>query len=167
MKLPRLLVALSVHVLLMTACQGTQQPEEVVVADTHTAYMTATADNQEWIADSINAGYAENSFIIRASNDYGSTIVLELYGKDLKPGIYPIRKGRMQAATYVASEKVNDTYYAPAPDQVRQAGVINISLINKEYVEGSFSFNASNMADYKEINNGRFGAKIIEISKPL
>lgn len=135
-----------------TSTDSTAVTENIKVAGS----MTAIADGKNWIASSVTANYNDNGLVITGTDDEGSTIKLEI-GDDPIVGIFPIRKGRLQAASILVTVPERSTYYSPFNNTT---GTINISYIDDDKVVGTFSFTGTNVHDYVIVEEGSFTAPI-------
>lgn len=156
-----LLLALSLTIII-PACTNTDKPtntETEVPADEPeplSGQISATVNNNAWSTTQVSATYSDNGLIITATADDGSILTLEI-GEDPEVGIFPIRKGKLQAASFVQTVPERTTFYAPFN---RTTGTINISLIDDDKLEGSFSFTGSNVSKYVIVEGGSFVAPI-------
>lgn len=116
--------------------------------------MSAKVAEEAWTATEVRADYIEGTLTIVGTADDGSKFTLEV-GEKPVIGIFPISDRKLQAAKFSNS---TSTYYCPFNNTM---GVINLTLVHDEKVEGTFSFAGSNMSSLLIIEDGTFSAPVI------
>lgn len=128
--------------------ETTTATEETITQGSMSAQVSAAA----WQASDAKAMYEGDMLVITGTGADGSKIRLEV-GEKADIGIFPIRRGKLQNATYTKASGANSKYHCPFNNT---SGVINIDLINDDVVNGSFSFNGSNFSEIISIEDGKF-----------
>lgn len=135
-----------------TDTTATQTTDEETAIGT----MTAAVAGSAWSAADAKAMYEGDMLVITGTGADGSKIRLEV-GEKADVGIFPIRRGKLQNASYTKASGANAKYHCPFNNT---SGVINIDLINEDKVDGSFSFNGSNFSEVISIEEGHFSLPI-------
>ena len=138
-----------------TAIISDEKPDKV------TGSMNAEVAGGNWMADNVSAKYESDLLVITGTGTDGSVIRLEI-GETPDIGIFPIRRGKLQNASYTKASGANAKYHCPFNNT---SGVINIELINDDELVGTFSFAGSNFSERINIEEGRFSVPITN-SKP-
>lgn len=119
--------------------------------------MTALVDSLPWAATTVDTHEDQGTIYITGTAADGSQLVLEL-GEKPQIGIFPMRRGTMQAGTYINKE--GSKYYAPFAGT---SGVINITEYAKDsLLKAEFNFSASNTMDFHLIEGGSFTAPLYQ-----
>lgn len=139
---------------------GVEGEDGTVAAKTF--IMTALIDSTVWEATTIDTREEQGTIYITGIAADGSQVILEL-GEKPAIGIFSMRRGSVQAGTYV--NKTGSKYYAPFAGT---NGVINITEHAKDSIlKGEFNFSASNTMDLHLIEDGVFSAPLHQnASKP-
>ncbi len=117
--------------------------------------MTAMVDSVAWTAKNVTTREDQGTIYITGAAEDGSQVVLEL-GEKPAIGIFSIRRGTLQAATYISKE--GSKYYAPFGGTT---GVINITQVEKDsLLAGDFNFSSSNTLDFHIVSDGKFIAPL-------
>ncbi len=147
------------------ACDNstTDSTEEDALSNAPKYIMTALIDSVAWTATSVDTREELGTIYITGIAADGSQLILEL-GEKPRVGIFPMRRGSVQAGTYVNKE--GSKYYAPFAGTT---GVINITEFAKDSVlKAEFNFSASNTMDLHLIEGGSFIAPIHkEVESPV
>lgn len=136
---------------------GAANPEEPAVVPTGS--LTADVDGFSWsaTANKVAAHYVDGALTISGVTSNGSKFVLEI-GEKPEIGIFPINQGKLQSATYASGATDGSTYYCPFDNTT---GVINLTLVHEDKVEGTFSFTGSNMREKVNVTDGEFSAPVL------
>lgn len=117
--------------------------------------MTALVDSVDWKAKDVTTREEQGTLYITGVAEDGSQVILEM-GDKPSIGIFSIRRGTVQAATYVNPR--GSKYYSPFGGTT---GVINITgYASDSMVAGEFNFGATNTLDLHFISEGRFVAPV-------
>lgn len=136
-----------------TATDGETTDGEPVAVNQYV--MTALVDSMPWTATTVDTREEQGTIYITGTAADGSQLILEL-GEKPQIGIFPMRRGSVQAGTYVNKE--GSKYYAPFAGTT---GVINITEYAKDSVlKAEFNFSASNTMDLHLIEGGSFIAPL-------
>jgi hypothetical protein len=131
--------------------EGTETTEETRANWT----MTALVDSVDWTAKDVTTREEQGTLYITGVAEDGSQVILEM-GEKPAIGIFSIRRGTVQAATYVNPR--GSKYYAPFGGTT---GVINITgYASDSMVAGEFNFGATNTLDLHFISEGKFIAPV-------
>lgn len=142
-----------------TTENGTTEQQQ---AENAAGQMAAKVDGQAWQATKAQADYIDGTLIITGTGADQSKLVLEI-GEKPVIGIFPIKRGKLQAASYEQTTEGGTKYYAPFDGST---GVVNITAISDDEVAGNFSFSGSNFSKHVLIEDGTFVAPIIT-KKPV
>ena len=158
-------------VLLIAACEGdkpTATDTDSTTTDTTTntqndapainGTMSAKVAGEKWTATQTRADYIDGTLTIIGTAANGSKFTLEI-GDEPEIGIFPISDRKLQAAKF---SNANTTYYCPFNNTI---GVINLTLVHDDKVEGTFSFTGSNMSELMNIEDGTFSSPITTKAK--
>lgn len=139
-----------------TACnnstaEGEINDAETVVVNPYT--MTAVIDSLPWTATSVDTREDQGTIYITGIAADGSQLILEL-GEKPRIGIFPMRRGAMQAGTYISKE--GSKFYAPFAGT---SGVINVTEYAKDsIIKAEFNFSATNSLELHVVEGGVFVA---------
>ncbi|CAN5283568.1 hypothetical protein BH09BAC1_BH09BAC1_14690 [soil metagenome] len=160
------LLIISIIAFAATSCGGNGSAEgtENTEATVASWSMTALVDSVDWQAKDVTTYEDQGTLYITGVATDGSKVILEM---GVKPsiGIFSIRRGTVQAATYVAPS--GSKYYAPFGGTT---GVINITgYASDSMVSGEFNFGASNTLDLHIISEGAFVAPVTkkDVATPI
>lgn len=160
MKALSYLFLLPILVFAMSSCGDSATEDGTTTEDGAPAAnwtMTAVVDSLPWKAEKVNTREEQGTIYITGTSEDGSQVILEL-GERPTIGIFSIRRGTLQAATYVNKE--GSKYYTPFGGTT---GVINITQFAKDsLLAGEFNFSASNTLDLHIVSQGMFTAPIIK-----
>lgn len=124
-------------------------------------FMTALVDSVQWKANKVTSREEQGTIYITGIAADGSQVILEL-GEKPRIGIFPMRRGAVQAGTYV--NQGGSKYYAPFAGT---SGVINITEYVKDSIlKGEFNFSASNTMDLYLVEDGSFSIALLPSAKP-
>lgn len=115
--------------------------------------MSAKVAGEKWIAKDTRADYIDGTLTIVGTAADGSKFTLEI-GEKPEIGIFPISDRKLQAAKF---SNATTTYYCPFNKTI---GVINLTLVDDDKVEGNFSFSGSNMSQLISVEEGTFNTPI-------
>lgn len=169
-----LLFALSLIVAMLFAACESDKPSDNA-SDTNSETTEVTTDNgtstpaingtmsakvagEKWMATQTRADYIEGTLTIVGTAADGSKFTLEI-GEKPEIGIFPISDRKLQAAKF---SNETSTYYCPFNKTI---GVINLTLVHEDKVEGTFSFSGSNMSQLISVEDGTFSSPITTKAK--
>lgn len=148
-------ITLAMAAFMTTSCGNAETADTETTAPVANWSMTAIVDSTAWQATKVETREKEGTIYITGTNADGSIIELEL-GEKPGIGIFSIRRGTLQAATYINKE--GSKYYTPFAGTT---GVINITEYAADSLLGAeFNFSASNSLDLHIISEGKFTAPV-------
>lgn len=158
--LPKVLILLFL-VTFFAACNngGAEGDTETTTGEVSTTKytMTALVDSVEWSAAKVETHEDQGTLYVTGTATDGSQLILEL-GEKPHIGIFPMRRGAMNAGTYVNKE--GSKYYAPFSGTT---GVINITEYAKDSIlKAEFNFGATNSMDLHNVEGGVFTAPLYQ-----